>query len=614
MPPSPSPSIHDLHDSLLLDLYDTGAFDRGMAYAAQDRVRIIKSEPGSIRAVCRGSGRSTYIVRVRWHGARDGIYIDDECSCPIGGACKHCVAAVVTARREAAPPKPVPAGESRLTLAPPPPDWRRQLSELDLLEQPTQHTPLALEIVLQAPPRTRYGQHRSEQVTIRPMRAGSTGRWVKSGATWQELVSGYRSPSLSFDPTHVAAVRSLATSGRVGYYGGANATITLDQFGPDLWHHLRHAAHVGIALIGEDPSITVELVPEDAKPEIDMTALPDGSIELRADLVAGGESMLAFPGRSGGIGGPVHGMWLTDDHVLRLVPFAAPLHPSVARLLDSGPLVVPPVDVDDLLDRYHPALARHATVGSSDASVTIEETHFHSLLLTIERTALDAAELRWSARYRRGKRVTDHPLGRFTGGSRDIAAEMEAVDLLELPTHLVPDLVRADGLPRDLGVAGRDFVVLLTEAVPEIEATGLVEVEVQVHSELPALRHATDDPLISLAVTDSGPRRDGNDWFDLQVIVSVDGEEIPFVDLFTALHRGDEILILASGTWLRLDRPEFDKMRELLDEARGLAEPATDGSAARLNAFQTGWWDELAKLGVVAEQSERWSRNVSTLR
>ena len=55
-----------------------------------------------------------------------------------------------------------------------------------------------------------------------------------------------------------------------------------------------------------------------------------------------------------------------------------------------------------------------------------------------------------------------------------------------------------------------------------------------------------------------------------------------------------------------------DRLRQLIDEARGLAEP-TAGAAARLNRFQASWWDELTGLGVVSNQSQRWAASVGRM-
>ena len=273
-------------------------------------------------------------------------------------------------------------------------------------------------------------------------------------------------------------------------------------------------------------------------------------------------------------------------------------------------LTVPAADVDELLDVYQPTLARHAAVASPDDSVTIATTTFDGLTLAIERTALDVATLRWSARYRRGEKTVHHPLNWPGGRTRDRAAEESAVAALDLPIHLLPTLVDFTGALRDVTVHGAAAITLLTEVVPWLEKDG---VEVVVTGEQPELHEATDDPLVSLTVADpDADRRDRNDWFDLDVEVTVDGQAVDFARLFAALDPGDETLVLPSGTWLRLDRPELVRLRELIDEARGLLDPAGAGTAP-INPFQVSWWDELTQFGVVREQSERWADAVGRM-
>ena len=60
---------------------------------------------------------------------------------------------------------------------------------------------------------------------------------------------------------------------------------------------------------------------------------------------------------------------------------------------------------------------------------------------------------------------------------------------------------------------------LLAEVVPHLTAEHGIVVELL--GDQPALQQATEDPLISLTVTDGTGGRDGNDWFDLDVEVSV---------------------------------------------------------------------------------------------
>ncbi|MEZ5183730.1 MAG: DEAD/DEAH box helicase [Acidimicrobiales bacterium] len=615
----PAPPIHELSEDVLEELYDDGAIDRGAGYALEDRVKIIESKPGKIRAVCRGSGRATYLVRIRWHDAGGGIYLDDECSCPLGGQCKHCVATLIVARRGAqvarlddrrGPPGP---RDPFATVAPPATDWRKELDGLAATDEPIEvATQLALQFNVRRIP-SRFPGQQPAVVSVRPMRLGKSGRWVKTDATWRDLVSTYLppyAPLAQADPVQRGALQALAASARIGPYS-TGPDPTLDRFGPNFWSHLRQAVDAGAVLLGDPAALQVRLERQPARVHVDLAAGAHGSVSLAAELRVGGAPVTSLGDEVQLLGTPPSGLWAATPGLLRLVEFDAPIHRTVARLLGGPPLTVPAGDVDDLIDSYVPALAQHAEVGSADGTVSIEGPAFERLALLVARTGPTAASLYWAVRYRRGERTADHPLFARPVASRDLDAEDAALDELRLPLDLLPAIADDAGLPADLHVTGEAAIVLLTEVVPWLEAQGQVAVELR--SDLPPLRAPTEDPVISVAVRDAAPSRDGNDWFDLDVTVTVDGEDVEFVPLFAALHRGDPFLILPSGTYLRLDRPEFAKLRELLDEANGLAEPDGDATA-RVNRFQAGWWDELVELGVVAEQSERWERSVAQLR
>ena len=604
--PAP-PTVDELDDRLLDELYDPGSLARGRAYAEEDRVKLLRSEPGTITAVCRGSGQTTYVVRIGWSRSGHSVALDDECTCPLGGACKHCVAAILSARRQATPP-PASVGGSHLAT-----DWRRALADLATVgddDGDTSAAGLALQIVVVHPTPSRFVTSTGPRVTIRPMRMGKGGKWIKTGASWRDVTSPYGYSLTDVDPLQRAAVKSLVASGPPDLFYSNPQTAPLARFGPDLWYQLERAVEVGVDLIGEHAGDVIVVSANRAVPSVDLSADETGNVTLSASFTLDGEPVLLSEGRSGFIGAPPHGLWIRDGGRVDLIAFAAPLHQTVARLSTTDALTVPAGDVEEFLDIYQPALARHARVNSSDSSVTITTSRFDGIVAIVERTALDAATLRWSARYRRGERVIDHPLHGHSGRNRDRAAEAVAVSELELPIHLLPALVDLNGSPCDLTVSGPAIVTLLTEVIPWLEANGGVEIELV--GDHPVLREAVEDPLISLVVTDGDDRRGGNDWFDLDVEVSVDGQIVDFVSLFAALDRDDEAIILPSGTWLRLDRPEFAKLRDLIEEARGLAEPSGSG-VARLNRFQTSWWDELAGLGVVTQQSRRWADSVSRM-
>lgn len=590
-------SIFD--DDLLSDLFDPGSLTRGRAYAADGRAHILKSVPGVIDALCHGSGRSEYLVRIRWEPGRL-LLLRSSCTCPIGGDCKHCVAAILTARKTAAPSA----------------SWRKALAELAVVDpdhQAPSEASVALQIVLEHPKPSRFVRQAGPRLTIRPLRRSRTGRWVKTGAAWRDFASAYgfdhRFGGPSVDPHQLEAVRALARSSRSNLSYLNSQAAALETFGPEMWQQLERAIEAGVVLVGEHPDEQVALSAAPARPVVDLVADDDGTITISVGFHVNDVVLPAMPHHGGVIGSPGHGLWSTNDGQLALHPLAGPLHPTIARLVTEGGITVPASDADELLDVYQPVLARHAVVGSSDGSVAISTPRFDGLTLTVERHALDMAALRWSVRYQRGERTVLHPLTAARGPARDRATEAAAIESLELPTHLLDGLVRTDGLPADIFVTGRDAVTLQSDVLPWIETK--CDVDIVVHGDLPLLREAVDDPLIALTVRD-GDDDGSTDWFDLAVEVSVDGEHIDFATLFTALTRDEELLILPSGTWLRLDRPEFARLRELIEEARGLAEPAGDGTV-RLNRFQTSWWDELASLGVVTEQSRRWAQSIGQM-
>ncbi len=601
---------------MLAECFDPGVLQRGKAYAAESRVQILTSPAGSLKATVSGSARNPYAVRVRWRGTRGRILIEDECSCPLGGGCKHVAATILTARADAAPPD--------LDTT-----WRRELAAIvgDGHGADDDLVPLALEVVVDRPSTARRGTAAPPQVTARPVRLGRNDRWVRSGATWRDLAqpSGFATRDLR--PDHVTALRSMLSATRGSHHYPDNQPIDLGDFGSDLWFHLERLARVGVALIdGSGRPDAVALAPGRATASIDLTAGDEGDTVLSVVATLDGTTVpLALdPARTGILGSPAHGLFVDHPDKLLLVPFASSVDERLARRLTGPPLTVPHQEIDELLSVYEPLLARTIPVRSSDGSVTISPIELLGPVLTVERTSVEVASLRWSFRYRRGGHVTDYPIQESSGSLRDQVAEGRTLGELELPRALLSQIASPDGSPRDVTVTGSKAIVLLTEVVPWLEDRGQVTVDVV--GSAPELREATTDPLISISVLDPHDGGGGggdngnqatlgthNDWFDLGVDVRIDGETVPFALLFRGIANDDPYLALPTGTWIRLDRPEFVRLRELIDEARALVD--IDGDAvARINRFQAGWWEDLVALGVVEEQSERWAAQMVQLK
>ena len=152
---------------------------------------------------------------------------------------------------------------------------------------------------------------------------------------------------------------------------------------------------------------------------------------------------------------------------------------------------------------------------------------------------------------------------------------------------------------------GMDAALFVERTLPALEEAG---VEVTVVGELPGYRESVAEPAVAVSATE---RADTADWFDLHVEVSVEGEQVPFDQLFVALSQGEEHLVLDSGVWFNLRRPGLDRLRDLIEESRSLADH--DSDALTINRFQVSLWEDLVDLGVVASQAARWSRAVRGL-
>ncbi len=603
-----------LTGEVLAENYDAGSIDRGVAYAGDGRVRLITSAPGLLTSVVEGSGRNTYVVRVTWRSLAGGIVVDDTCSCPLGGFCKHAVATILTAQAEEAAASLGAEGAEGSS-------WRAVLDDLvdgdDDGAARVQWSPLALQFSVTNPRATSYDTSPAPRLSVRPLRLGKRDKWIKTGASWRDLYYATHSPE--FDPTQVTALRALwNASPRHSYYPDTGP-MTFDRFGSELWIHLRNVAESGVAFVDGSGHPDVHLADEPAAVEVDLTTDPDGAVRLTTALSVGGRPVDPDVSSLGYLGMPPHGIFVaTVGGGTVLARLDRPMSPAVLRMLHAPPLHVPAGEVTELLDTYQPLLARRARVGSSDGSVTITARRFDGLGLRVERHAVDVASTEWEARYVRGDAVACHGLAEPAGLARDLDAEAAAVAQLDLPDAIRPLLADPRGIPATMTVHGADTVRLFAEALPWLTDRAGVTVTVDDVGEtaLPDLREATADPLVELTVSDPAVRSDQTDWFDLAVNVTVDGEKVPFAALFIALSRNEPVLVLASGTWLRLDRADFERLRTLIEEARGLVDTGTEGDddeTIRINPFQISWFEELAALGVVTAQSDRWTANVARM-
>ena len=513
--PAP-PTVDELDDRFLDAVYDPGRSNEGPRLrrrgpgqraqlgtgAAQGGVSRIGS--GDLRREdpleCH-RGRRDDRCRRRI-GERDLDHPRRRVQLPARSECKHCVATILTARRQASPAAGSPG-------CPAAADWRRRPRRPrprpdgvdDAGARPD--SPCSSRSSTPRPPAT--STDTGPRVTVRPMRRGKDGQWIKTGASWRDIASPARATLSDVDPLQRAAVRSLMASGPPDLSYSNIQTVPLDQFGPDLWYQLERAVEVGVELIGEHPDDVVELSAARATPSVDLTADDTGDRHPRpprspstasrscSSTRAAAASRQPAPrpvdaGRRPARPRRPRRSAAPDRRPARRHPSRSPSPPTTSTSCSTS------------TSRRWPATPRSR---SSDGSVTITTSRFDGIVLT-----------RRAHRPRRRHPALVGPLPTRRADRRPSPArprrprprsrrrEAAAIDALELPD---PPAARArrrrTARPATSPCRARRSVTLLDRGGPVARGEGPAST-VEVAGDHPTLREATDDPLISLTVTD----------------------------------------------------------------------------------------------------------------
>ncbi|HSP52348.1 MAG TPA: DEAD/DEAH box helicase [Cryobacterium sp.] len=619
------------HDIALL--VGSQAFSRGERYARNGHVEA-ETWFGSntqLFGTVRGSHPTPYSVTVSFtlDSAGAAVRASGVCTCPMKRNCKHVAALLIEsqggvvgrsrgrvlgapdtgdtfdtpARRE---PGSAPAGYPARAA------WHSALAPLARAASPAAATTtrVALQFQLLAPEAGRFtGQAGLRRLAARPVMMGKQGKWIRGSVSWENLSTD---GSLDRGQRRVlSALYALQFAARP-YYATAAQWIPIDAF-PDraLWDLLADAANAGLPLVtatGQQDPVLVSAVP--AGLELDIRRVPDG-LTLHPTLLLGDEPLAR--GTFGFIGDPAHGVYTWADPVggapqLTLAPLSGEISRDLRSMAASDSIAVPGADEAAFLAEFYPFLRHRVTVTSRDDSFALPETPQPVLALTLTHQNDARITLHWEWHYPDYRQPLRPVPGdsRFRDGTREGQILHQVRELLAS----VPALVgQQSGLPmliERVTLSGTAMLGFLDAVVPTLEAAD--HVTVLVAGSAPDYRPADEAPVITVGTTE---RADDRDWFDLQVAVSVDGEEIPFDSLFRALAAGQQLMILPSGTYFSLDRPELHTLRRLIEEARGLQDAGAESLG--ISPFQADLWEELQALGVVAGQAAAWRDTVSGL-
>ncbi len=624
----------------LVDAVGAASYARGVAYYQQGAVGRVwwDASRSALAGNVRGRTGEFYSTTAFFMLA-DGLppqFEDGRCSCPVGFNCKHVVALILAGTNATRVPPP-------RALAPEPVSWEKSLESL-LADKPSRpvvarrDTPIGVELSLAPagrPGRVQATGGQPMRLSARLVQPGRSGSWVAGSLAWSRLAGlrfqdGYQADAVQLLQELYAVYHS---SGRPAFhgYGGYGDEKSIDLCGFEsgqLWPLLDRMQAAGIPLLY---SRKLGPVPTYQYAELclDVTRASPGSLAvapvIRIEETSTRLRPVAFIGAEG------HGLVYVDPGEADRGPDYTAWRFGLARLARGVPsaiqkmalagqrLEIPAAELPRFRDDFYPRLRHTASVISSDGAFTPPEISDPTLVLSVRYGAGHEAEISWAWAYQVGEAQHRTPLVPDPAAAyRDLDTERMLLTSLDLDLPLdrcglqraIPALIGLIDavVPASAQLSGIETMLFTTELLPLLADHPWILVEV---TGQPADYRAADDSLrIGLS---AGAVAGDTDWFDLGVTILVEGHEIPFGDLFLALSQGQTCLLLDDGAYFSLEKPELQRLAQLIEEARELQDvPPADGSL-RISRFQAGLWQELTEIGVVTSQAVAWERQVDGL-
>ncbi|MBI9114008.1 DEAD/DEAH box helicase [Sanguibacter suaedae] len=648
------------------DLVGPEVLARGVAYATAGHVlTTARNRAGtSIVGHVRGSGGKEYVAVVEMSGpGDDAAPVAGRCSCPVRVDCKH-VAAVLLVASGAVTPTGTDGGAPGQGAA----EWETTFAGFIGQGHPvpgsdTRHVPggarqrvpeeigLQLELLTTTPrtgtrwtagdpnrgPRVRLG--------MRPVVRGARGRWVRTGVSWDAVrYLNYR--GVDHPDEHVdvlKALRGLAGATDDAVPGTPSRWVHADVLpSAALWALLDEARRVGLPVVCADKAQTPVVLPH-APPTTRLVVVRTATgLDVHVDVVPAGTDEPLERTSIAMLGDPVTGIvtWSgtaapSKESRIELARFRTPPQdPARSLLARAEPLHVPVADERRFLAHVVPALDETVDAVHLDPRVHLPERPRPHLWLDVTHLPGDRARLRWRWRY--DSDTPEEQIPDFAVGSvlahpmRDQAAETAILDQVSASSPRLQRLRRAHtGRRPRPGARGREIFAQAAEGLGDEELQGIETAELFTE-ELPVLHALADtvpgfDVLVDGDVAGATYRLetdvevsvrtstlpDTRDWFDLAILVRVAGQVVPLATIFTALALGRTKILLVDKTYFSLDDERFLRLRDLIDEAKGLQD--TMGATLRVNRYQAGLFEELESLGIVDAQADAWRASLGAL-
>ena len=294
---------------------------------------------------------------------------------------------------------------------------------------------------------------------------------------------------------------------------------------------------------------------------------------------------------------------------LAFIPLAEPLDATAESLVSRGEMRIPADEREAFHREFLPTLTRAVPFLTPDPALALPKVRSPYLVFEAhfdDEISHDAL-LNWYWEYPKNpldEEGTDSGVRRLPalglGTERDERFEARVLRAVRSATASNPVLAGGFGERRSQGWETRD---ILTHVLPALRR--IPGVRVRLLGSVPEFTEATD-AMIEVKVTEGNSR----DWFGLGIAIKVNNWTVPFAQVFEALDRNQDRILLGNGTYFSLNRPEFSALRTLIEEARTLNET---GGELRINRHQAGLFSELESLASSVETVASWDAQVKSL-
>ena len=305
---------------------------------------------------------------------------------------------------------------------------------------------------------------------------------------------------------------------------------------------------------------------------------------------------------------------LPEGVELALIPLVEPLDAASEALISAGTVEIPAAERPAFQRDFLPALSRSVPALTPDPALALPAVTPPRLVLelTFDEEVRHDAQLGWHWEYPLNPFDADpehesgvqhlpafgYP-GEEGGEVRDERFEARVLRSVRSVLAAYPALASLE----ERRIEGWETRELLSAVLPKLRRISAVRV--RFNGTPPEFVEATD-ALIEITVSEGNSR----DWFGLGIAVKVNNWTVPFAQIFEALDRGADRILLGNGTYFSLRRPEFKTLRTLIAEARELDDA---GGELRINRHQAGLFSELESLAASVQTTRRWDEQVRSL-